>query len=101
MNESDISQLLMGMASQITEREDNIITPDLRGSVFGLLEFNRRDLMAINIQVKKSIIILYSLYNRKYYLLYNTIYDINTIRYCSDEAFLSNLFVFTDNYLFL
>ncbi|XP_077966931.1 dual oxidase 2-like [Styela clava] len=45
-----ISALLMGMASQICEREDNIITPDLRGSVFGPLEFSRRDLMAINIQ---------------------------------------------------
>jgi len=38
------------MASQISEREDNIITPDLRGSVFGALDFNRRDLMAVNIQ---------------------------------------------------
>jgi len=41
----------MGMASQIAEKEDNIITPDLRGSVFGNLEFSRRDLMALNIQV--------------------------------------------------
>ena len=48
--ETDIDELLMGMASQITEREDNIITPDLRGSVFGPLEFSRRDLMAVNIQ---------------------------------------------------
>ena len=51
VQESDISELLMGMASQICEREDNIITPDLRGFVFGLLDFSRRDLMAINIQV--------------------------------------------------
>ena len=51
VQESDIDQLLMGMASQICEREDNIITPDLRGSVFGLLDFSRRDLMALNIQV--------------------------------------------------
>ena len=55
VQESDIDQLLMGMASQICEREDNIITPDLRGSVFGLLDFNRRDLMAVNIQVKLKI----------------------------------------------
>jgi len=44
----------MGMASQICEREDNIITPDLRGFVFGLLDFNRRDLMALNIQVQSG-----------------------------------------------
>ena len=33
IQESDIDELLMGMASQVTEREDNIITPDLRGMV--------------------------------------------------------------------
>ncbi len=30
VSEYDIDELLMGMASQITEREDNVITPDLR-----------------------------------------------------------------------
>jgi len=38
------------MASQKSEREDNMIVEDLRGRVFGPLEFSRRDLMAINIQ---------------------------------------------------
>lgn len=32
VEEFDIDELLMGMASQVTEREDNIITPDLRGT---------------------------------------------------------------------
>jgi len=50
INESDIDQLIMGMVSQIAEREDNIVTPDLHGNVFGPLEFSRRDLMAVNIQ---------------------------------------------------
>jgi dual oxidase len=50
VEETDIEPLLMGMATQITEREDNIVTEDLRGAVFGPLEFSRRDLMAINIQ---------------------------------------------------
>merc|ERR1719354_788936 len=50
IEERNIHPLLMGMASQLCEREDNIITPDLRGSVFGFLDFIRRDLMAINIQ---------------------------------------------------
>ncbi|ELU01203.1 hypothetical protein CAPTEDRAFT_159209 [Capitella teleta] len=50
LHQTDIDELLMGMASQITEREDNIVTPDLRGDVFGPLEFPRRDLMAVNIQ---------------------------------------------------
>jgi dual oxidase len=38
------------MASQKAEREDNMIVEDLRGRVFGPLEFSRRDLMAVNIQ---------------------------------------------------
>ena len=50
LEEGGIDDILMGMASQIAEREDNIITEDLRGSVFGPLEFSRRDLMALNIQ---------------------------------------------------
>ena len=41
----------MGLSSQIAEREDNIVTEDLRGFLFGPLEGSRRDLMAINIQV--------------------------------------------------
>lgn len=42
--------ILKGMASQRAEREDNMIVEDLRGNVFGPLEFSRRDLMAVNIQ---------------------------------------------------
>ncbi|XP_078655544.1 dual oxidase 2-like isoform X2 [Branchiostoma floridae x Branchiostoma belcheri] len=45
-----VEEFLLGLSSQVTEREDNIITEDLRGRVFGPLEFSRRDLMAINIQ---------------------------------------------------
>ncbi|XP_023217441.1 dual oxidase 2-like [Centruroides sculpturatus] len=48
--ESGIDEILMGLASQPAEREDNVIVEDLRGNVFGPLEFSRRDLMAINIQ---------------------------------------------------
>ncbi|XP_057662401.1 dual oxidase 2-like [Diorhabda carinulata] len=46
----DIDRILMGMSVQLSEREDHIIVEDLRGNVFGPLEFPRRDLMAINIQ---------------------------------------------------
>ncbi|CAB3380635.1 Hypothetical predicted protein [Cloeon dipterum] len=48
--EGDIDRLLMGMASQLSEAEDHAIVEDLRGRVFGPLEFSRRDLMAVNIQ---------------------------------------------------
>lgn len=33
VEETDIEPLLMGMASQITEREDNVVTEDLHGKV--------------------------------------------------------------------
>ncbi|XP_071953912.1 dual oxidase 2-like isoform X2 [Antedon mediterranea] len=50
IRETGMESYLMGMASQHCEREDNIILEDLRGNVFGRLDFSRRDLMAINIQ---------------------------------------------------
>ncbi|PSN41143.1 hypothetical protein C0J52_05201 [Blattella germanica] len=46
----DIDRILMGMAFQLCEKEDHEVVEDLRGRVFGPLEFSRRDLMAINIQ---------------------------------------------------
>ena len=50
ISETNVDPLYLGMSSQATEREDTIITPDLRGKVFGPLDFSRRDLMAINMQ---------------------------------------------------
>ncbi|XP_043256112.1 dual oxidase 2-like [Colletes gigas] len=46
----DIEKLIMGMAVQLSEEEDHKIIEDLRGRLFGPLEFSRRDLMALNIQ---------------------------------------------------
>ncbi|GIZ03251.1 dual oxidase [Caerostris extrusa] len=47
--ESGIEELLMGMASQISEREDNVLCSDVRDKLFGPMEFSRRDLAALNI----------------------------------------------------
>ncbi|KAF8765205.1 Dual oxidase like protein [Argiope bruennichi] len=47
--ESGIEELLMGMASQIAEREDNVLCSDVRDKLFGPMEFSRRDLAALNI----------------------------------------------------
>ncbi|XP_069018991.1 dual oxidase 2 [Embiotoca jacksoni] len=46
----DIDDLLMGMASQIAEREDNIVVEDLRDYMYGPLRFTRSDLVAVTIQ---------------------------------------------------
>ena len=47
---TNVDPFYLGMTSQRTEREDTIITPDLRGKVFGPLDYTRRDLMAVNLQ---------------------------------------------------
>ena len=44
-----IEEILMGLASQIGEREDNVLCSDVRNMLFGPMEFSRRDLAAINI----------------------------------------------------
>ncbi|KAJ8340756.1 hypothetical protein SKAU_G00353890 [Synaphobranchus kaupii] len=46
----DVDDLIMGMASQIAEREDNIIVEDLRDYMYGPLKFSRSDLVALTIQ---------------------------------------------------
>ncbi|XP_067356679.1 dual oxidase 1 [Channa argus] len=46
----DLDDLLMGMASQIAEREDNTVVEDLRDYMYGPLKFTRTDLVAVTIQ---------------------------------------------------
>ncbi|XP_039990207.1 dual oxidase 1 isoform X1 [Xiphias gladius] len=46
----DVDDLLMGMASQIAEREDNIVVEDLRDYMYGPLRFTRTDLVAMTVQ---------------------------------------------------
>ncbi|KAJ8407723.1 hypothetical protein AAFF_G00267670 [Aldrovandia affinis] len=48
--DQDVDDLVMGMASQIAEREDNIIVEDLRDYMYGPLRFSRSDLVALTIQ---------------------------------------------------
>ena len=47
-NES-IEEILMGLTSQIAEREDIVLCSDVRNMLFGPMEFSRRDLAALNI----------------------------------------------------
>lgn len=46
---STIEELVMGMASQLAEKEDSLLCSDVRNSLFGPMEFSRRDLGALNI----------------------------------------------------
>ena len=50
VSQTNVDPFFLGMTSQATEREDTIITPDLRGKVFGPLDYTRRELMGINMQ---------------------------------------------------
>uniref|UniRef100_UPI00398F410F dual oxidase 2 n=1 Tax=Pristiophorus japonicus TaxID=55135 RepID=UPI00398F410F len=52
---ADIEELIFGMASQIAEKEDNIIVEDLRDYMYGPLKFSRSDLMALTIHQGRDI----------------------------------------------
>ncbi|XP_022705418.1 dual oxidase-like isoform X3 [Varroa jacobsoni] len=47
--ENGIDELLMGMSSQIAEKEDHVMCSDVRDKLFGPMEFSRRDLAALDI----------------------------------------------------
>uniref|UniRef100_A0A2P2I0U3 NAD(P)H oxidase (H2O2-forming) n=1 Tax=Hirondellea gigas TaxID=1518452 RepID=A0A2P2I0U3_9CRUS len=66
MGNSTTEQLLRGLASQISEKEDHILCSDVRNKLFGPLEFSRRDLGALNIMRGRD----------------NGLPDYNTVRKC-------------------
>ncbi|CAH1982304.1 unnamed protein product [Acanthoscelides obtectus] len=49
LSNNSIEELLMGMTSQLAEREDSVLCSDVRDKLFGPMEFSRRDLGALNI----------------------------------------------------
>jgi dual oxidase len=49
LSEIRMEELLMGLSSQIAEREDAILCSDVRDKLFGPMDFSRRDLAALNI----------------------------------------------------
>ncbi|KAH9629502.1 hypothetical protein HF086_015832 [Spodoptera exigua] len=49
MSQVPIEEVLLGMASQVSEREDALLCSDVRDNLFGPMEFSRRDLGALNI----------------------------------------------------
>lgn len=49
MSSTSVEEILMGMSSQIAEREDPLLCSDVRDKLFGPMEFSRRDLGALNI----------------------------------------------------
>ncbi|KAM7396877.1 hypothetical protein PAMP_019883 [Pampus punctatissimus] len=46
----DVDDLIMGMASQIAEKADNVVVEDLKDFMYGPLRFTRTDLVALTIQ---------------------------------------------------
>ena len=49
MNAEALEEILLGLSSQIAEREDSFFCGDVRDKLFGPMEFSRRDLAALNI----------------------------------------------------
>ena len=46
---NSVEEFILGMASQLAEREDSLLCSDVRNKLFGPMEFSRRDLGALNI----------------------------------------------------
>lgn len=44
-----VEDILRGLASQISEREDPVLCSDVRNKLFGPMAFSRRDLASLNI----------------------------------------------------
>ncbi|XP_046679008.1 dual oxidase isoform X1 [Homalodisca vitripennis] len=66
MHESTLEELMLGMASQLAEKEDTVLCSDVRDKLFGPNEFSRRDLGALNIMRGRD----------------NGVPDYNTVRSC-------------------
>lgn len=49
MSDSSLEEFMLGMASQLAEREDAVLCSDVRDKLFGPNEFSRRDLGALNV----------------------------------------------------
>jgi len=47
--EDKVENILRGLSSQISEKEDSTLCADIRNKLFGPLDFSRRDLAALNI----------------------------------------------------
>ncbi|XP_056428537.1 dual oxidase 1-like isoform X2 [Hyla sarda] len=48
-NPADVDNLLLGMCSQIAEKEDNIVVPDLKDYWYGQIKYSRTDLLAASV----------------------------------------------------
>lgn len=49
LDQVELEELLMGLSSQLAEKEDAILCSDVRDKLFGPINFSRRDLAALNI----------------------------------------------------
>ena len=69
-----LEETILGLASQIAEREDPILCSDVRNNLFGPMEFSRRDLAALNIMRGRD----------------NGLPDYNTVRKCFGLPMIAN-----------
>lgn len=74
MSSTSFEEVLMGLASQIAEKEDVILCSDVRDKLFGPMDFSRRDLGALNIMRGRD----------------NGLPDYNTVRKCFGLQKVSN-----------
>lgn len=70
-----LEEIIMGLSSQISEREDAVLCSDVRNNLFGPMEFSRRDLAALNIMRGRD----------------NGLPDYNTVRKCHQMPVVEDL----------
>ncbi|XP_059085329.1 dual oxidase-like [Tigriopus californicus] len=73
-NKEIVEDILRGLSSQISEREDSFLCSDVRNKLFGPMDFSRRDLASINIMRGRD----------------NGLPDYNTVRKCFNLPMVSN-----------
>lgn len=74
LGSASFEEVLMGLSSQIAEKEDVILCSDVRDKLFGPMDFSRRDLGALNIMRGRD----------------NGLPDYNTVRKCFGLPKVSN-----------
>ncbi|XP_075432016.1 dual oxidase 1-like isoform X2 [Ascaphus truei] len=95
----DVDALLLGMSSQIAEREDHVVVEDLRDYWYGPVKYSRTDYMACSIQRGRDLGLGCYNHAREYFGLapIKDWKDINPQLYQSDKQLFEDLAILYDN----
>ncbi|XP_075064233.1 dual oxidase 1-like [Mixophyes fleayi] len=95
----DVDALLLGMASQIAEKEDNVVVEDLRDYWYGSLKYSRTDYISFSIQRGRDFGLCTYNHAREYFGLkpFSSWNDINPKLYQINTKLFDDLALLYDN----